>query len=52
LNEWRSARTMDPMIEIAFINASPLIRRALIGARADDPVVPERQRRAVRSRRG
>jgi hypothetical protein len=31
------------MIEIAFINAQPLVRRALIGARADDPIVPERR---------
>jgi hypothetical protein len=36
------------MIEIAFINAQPLVRRALIGARADDPVVPDRQARAKR----
>jgi hypothetical protein len=41
------------MIEIAFLNAQPLVRRALIGARADDPIVPEkRRRRAVRSPRG
>jgi hypothetical protein len=41
------------MIEIAFINAQPLVRRALIGARADDPVIPEVQsRRARRSGRG
>jgi hypothetical protein len=42
---------LDPMIEIAFINASPLVRRALIGARADDPVIPEKEPRAVRSPR-
>jgi hypothetical protein len=36
------------MLEIAFLNAKPLIRRALIGARADDPVVPETQRRRAR----
>jgi hypothetical protein len=37
------------MIEIAFLNAQPLVRRALIGARVDDPIVPEqRQRRAKR----
>jgi hypothetical protein len=35
---------LDPMIEIAFINAQPLVRRALLGARADDPVVPEGRR--------
>jgi hypothetical protein len=41
------------MIEIAFINAQPLVRRALIGARADDPVVPEkRQPRRGARRRG
>jgi hypothetical protein len=44
------------MLEIAFLNAQPLVRRALIGARADDPVVPEKkpQRRAIRraKRRG
>jgi hypothetical protein len=33
------------MLEIAFFNAQPLVRRALIGARADDPVLPERQPR-------
>jgi len=41
------------MLEIAFLNAQPLVRRALIGARADDPIVPEKpQRRTVRSPRG
>jgi hypothetical protein len=35
---------LDPMIEIAFLNAAPLVRRALIGARADDPVIPETRR--------
>jgi len=50
LNEWRSARMLDPMLEIALLNASPLVRRALIGARADDPVIPEKPRRAVRRR--
>jgi hypothetical protein len=39
------------MIEIAFINAQPLVRRALIGARADDPVVPEVQGRRRARRR-
>jgi hypothetical protein len=42
------------MFEIAFINAQPQIRRALIGARADDPVLPERpprRRQAARPRR-
>jgi hypothetical protein len=48
LNEWRSARMLDPMFEIAFINASPLVRRGLIGARVDDPVVPEKKRRRGR----
>jgi hypothetical protein len=38
------------MLEIAFINAQPLVRRALIGARADDPVVPEVQRRRAKRR--
>jgi hypothetical protein len=40
------------MIEIAFLNAQPLVRRALIGARADDPVIPNEkpQRRRVRRR--
>jgi hypothetical protein len=41
------------MLEIAYINAQPLVRRALIGARADDPVVPEkRQKRTGARRRG
>jgi hypothetical protein len=40
------------MLEIAFLNAQPLIRRALIGARADDPVVPEKRQRPRRSGRG
>jgi hypothetical protein len=40
------------MIEIAFLNAQPLIRRALIGARADDPVVPEQRQRERAKRRG
>jgi hypothetical protein len=39
----------EGMIEIAFINAQPLVRRALIGARADDPVIPEPQRRRART---
>jgi hypothetical protein len=38
------------MLEIAFINAQPLVRRALIGARADDPVVPEKRQRRARRR--
>jgi hypothetical protein len=38
------------MIEIAFINAQPLIRRALIGARADDPVIPDEVQRRARRR--
>jgi hypothetical protein len=38
------------MIEIAFLNSAPLVRRALIGARADDPVVPETQKRRVKRR--
>ena len=41
---------LDPMIEIAFINAQPLIRRALIGARADDPVIPEKRRGGAKRR--
>jgi hypothetical protein len=41
------------MLEIAFLNAQPLVRRALIGARADDPIVPEKpQRRRGLRRRG
>jgi hypothetical protein len=36
---------LDPMIEIAFINAAPLVRRSLIGARADDPVIPAKRPR-------
>jgi hypothetical protein len=43
---------LDPMFETAFINASPLVRRALIGARADDPVIPEKTRRRALRRRG
>jgi hypothetical protein len=39
---------LDPMIEIAFLNAAPLVRRSLIGARADDPVIPEKKRPATR----
>jgi hypothetical protein len=39
------------MLEIAFINAQPLVRRALIGARADDPVMPERPPRRRQARR-
>jgi hypothetical protein len=30
------------MFEITYINTQPLVRRAVIGARADDPVLPER----------
>jgi hypothetical protein len=41
---------LDPMFEIAFINASPLVRRALIGARADDPVVPDKESRGAKRR--
>jgi hypothetical protein len=33
------------MIEIAAINSGFLVRRALIGARGDDPVLPERRPR-------
>jgi hypothetical protein len=33
------------MLQIAYINVQPLVRRRLIGARVDDPVVPEREPR-------
>jgi hypothetical protein len=51
LIEWEPRRTMNRMLPIAIINSHHLTRRATIGARADDPVVPERPRRLGRRRR-
>jgi hypothetical protein len=39
---------MNRMLPIAIINSNELMRRSTNGARADDPVVPERPRRAWR----
>jgi hypothetical protein len=39
------------MPEIVYIPVQPLVRRKLVGARLDDPVLPERQPRRRQARR-
>jgi hypothetical protein len=39
------------MLPIASITTQPLVRRAVIGARVDDPVLPERPPRRRQARR-